>query len=40
VKRYGAMDVPVPFSPAMEFATIPDAKGVVELVHGLTAGGN
>src|SRR5450756_927376 len=40
VKRYGAMDVPVPFSPAMEFATIPDAKGVVDLVHGLTAGGN
>ncbi|HEX2924610.1 MAG TPA: alpha-ketoacid dehydrogenase subunit beta [Chloroflexota bacterium] len=35
VKRYGAMDIPVPFSPALEPATIPSAKGVVEFVHEL-----
>jgi acetoin:2,6-dichlorophenolindophenol oxidoreductase subunit beta len=40
VKRYGAMDIPVPFSPALEPATIPNARGVVDLVHELTTGGN
>ncbi len=40
VKRYGAMDIPVPFSPALEPATIPNVKGVVEMVHELTTGGN
>ena len=38
VKRYGAMDVPVPFSPALEDATIPNVDGVVALVRGLMEG--
>ncbi|MGI5838020.1 MAG: alpha-ketoacid dehydrogenase subunit beta [Chloroflexota bacterium] len=35
VKRYAALDVPVPFSAPLEDATIPNAQGVVELVRGL-----
>ena len=35
VKRIGAMNVPVPFSPAMEDLTIPDADYVVETVKTL-----
>ncbi len=38
VKRYGAMDVPVPFSPALEDLTIPNVAGVVKLVHELMEG--
>jgi pyruvate dehydrogenase E1 component beta subunit len=33
VKRYAAMDVPVPFSPTLEEATIPTAAGLVALVQ-------
>ncbi|MEZ4661932.1 MAG: alpha-ketoacid dehydrogenase subunit beta [Caldilineaceae bacterium] len=35
VKRMGAMDVPVPFSPVLEDQTIPTAAGVVEMVKML-----
>jgi pyruvate dehydrogenase E1 component beta subunit len=35
VKRYGAMDVPVPFSPALEDVTIPDVQGIVARVREL-----
>jgi len=35
VKRIGAMNVPVPFSPAMEDLTIPDADYVVETAKTL-----
>jgi acetoin:2,6-dichlorophenolindophenol oxidoreductase subunit beta len=38
VKRYGAMDVPVPFSPALEDLTIPDVNGLVALVRGVMEG--
>jgi pyruvate dehydrogenase E1 component beta subunit len=38
VKRYGAMDVPVPFSPALEDLTIPNVAGLVKLVHELMEG--
>lgn len=35
VKRVGAMNVPVPFSPALEDLTIPNAKGVFDLAKSL-----
>lgn len=35
VKRIGATDVPVPFAPALEFATIPTEQMVVETVEDL-----
>jgi pyruvate dehydrogenase E1 component beta subunit len=35
VKRIGALDVPVPMAPALEFATIPDEKQVVKTVRDL-----
>jgi pyruvate dehydrogenase E1 component beta subunit len=35
VKRIGAMDVPVPFSPPLEDATVPDEKMVVEMAKTL-----
>jgi pyruvate dehydrogenase E1 component beta subunit len=35
VKRLGAMDVPVPFSPGLEDLTIPTAQAVVELAKTL-----
>ncbi|HZK67300.1 MAG TPA: alpha-ketoacid dehydrogenase subunit beta [Chloroflexota bacterium] len=38
VKRYAAMDVPVPFSPALEDLTIPNTEGVIALVRGLMEG--
>lgn len=38
VKRYAAMDVPVPFSPTLEDVTIPNTQGVVDLVHELVEG--
>ena len=31
VKRLGAMDVPVPFAPTLEGATIPDAPAIIEI---------
>ena len=35
VKRIGAMNVPIPFSPALEDLTIPNAKGVFEMAKSL-----
>jgi len=35
VKRLGAMDVPVPFSPVLEDATVPTARMVVDLARSL-----
>ena len=35
VKRIGAMDVPIPFSPALEDLTIPNAEAVVEMAKTL-----
>jgi pyruvate dehydrogenase E1 component beta subunit len=35
VKRIGAMDVPVPFSPGLEPATIPNEEKIVRAVHSL-----
>ncbi len=35
VKRMGAMDVPVPFSPVLEDLTVPAAAGVVEVAKSL-----
>jgi len=35
VKRIGATDVPIPFAPALEFATIPTEQMVVATVQGL-----
>lgn len=35
VKRMGAMDVPVPFSPVLEDLTVPTAAGVVEVAKSL-----
>jgi pyruvate dehydrogenase E1 component beta subunit len=35
VKRIGAMNVPIPFSPALEDLTIPDAQEIFETAKGL-----
>lgn len=35
IKRIGAFDVPVAFSPPLEFATIPDKERIVEAIHQL-----
>jgi pyruvate dehydrogenase E1 component beta subunit len=39
VKRLGAMDVPIPFSPALEFDTIPKSADVVAAVESMLEGG-
>lgn len=38
VLRMGAMDVPVPFSPALEDLTVPTPEAVVENARKLCAG--
>jgi pyruvate dehydrogenase E1 component beta subunit len=38
VKRMGAMDVPIPFSPALEDQTVPTADKVAETARRLCAG--
>jgi acetoin:2,6-dichlorophenolindophenol oxidoreductase subunit beta len=40
VKRMGAMDVPIPFSPALEDLTVPTAEKVVELASELCRKGS
>jgi pyruvate dehydrogenase E1 component beta subunit len=40
VKRLGAMDVPIPFSPALEDLTVPTAEKVVELASELCRKGS
>jgi len=37
VKRIGAMDVPVPFSPVLEDLTVPSEKSVFEAARALCA---
>jgi pyruvate/2-oxoglutarate/acetoin dehydrogenase E1 component len=38
IERLGAMDVPIPFSPVLEFATIPDEDKIVAAVHRVLEG--
>jgi len=38
VSRMGAMDVPIPFSPALEDLTVPNPQGVVAKAHELMQG--
>ncbi len=38
IERLGAMDVPIPFSPPLEFATIPDEEKIVAAVHRVLEG--
>jgi pyruvate dehydrogenase E1 component beta subunit len=38
IERLGAMDVPIPFSPVLEFATIPDEEKIVAAVHRVLEG--
>jgi pyruvate/2-oxoglutarate/acetoin dehydrogenase E1 component len=38
VERLGAMDVPIPFSPVLEFATIPDEEKIIAAVHKVLEG--
>ena len=38
VKRLGAMDVPVPFSPALEDLTIPSAESLIDTARTLCQG--
>jgi pyruvate dehydrogenase E1 component beta subunit len=38
VERLGAMDVPIPFSPPLEFSTIPDEQKIIERVHRVLEG--
>jgi pyruvate dehydrogenase E1 component beta subunit len=35
IKRLGAMDVPVPFSPPLEDVTVPTEEAIVDVVRGL-----
>lgn len=39
VKRMGAMDVPIPFSPVLEDQTVPTVAGVVSMAQGLIGRG-
>src|SRR5512143_292325 len=38
IERLGAMDVPIPFSPPLEFATIPDEEKIVAAAHRVLEG--
>jgi len=38
VERLGAMDVPIPFTPVLEFATIPDEEKIIAAVHRILDG--
>ena len=38
IERLGAMDVPIPFSPVLEFATIPDEEKIIAAVHRVLDG--
>jgi pyruvate dehydrogenase E1 component beta subunit len=40
VKRMGAMDVPIPFSPALEDLTVPTAEKVAEMAARLCRKGS
>jgi pyruvate dehydrogenase E1 component beta subunit len=38
IERLGTMDVPIPFSPVLEFATIPDEPAIIAAVHRVLDG--
>lgn len=38
IERLGAMDVPIPFSPPLEMATIPDEEKIIAAVHRVLDG--
>jgi pyruvate dehydrogenase E1 component beta subunit len=38
IERVAAMDVPIPFSPPLEFATIPDEARIIQAVHRVLEG--
>ena len=38
VERLGALDVPIPFSPVLEFATIPDEEKIIAAAHRVLEG--
>ena len=38
VQRMGAMDVPIPFSPALEDLTVPTPEGVADRARALVRG--
>lgn len=38
IERLGALDVPIPFSPVLEFATIPDEERIMQAVHRVLEG--
>ena len=38
IERLGAMDVPIPFSPVLEFATIPDEEKIIAAAQRVVAG--
>lgn len=38
IERLGALDVPIPFSPPLEFATIPDEERIIAAVHRVLDG--
>jgi pyruvate dehydrogenase E1 component beta subunit len=38
IERVAAMDVPIPFSPPLEFATIPDEERILQAVHRVLEG--
>jgi pyruvate dehydrogenase E1 component beta subunit len=38
IERLGALDVPIPFSPVLEFATIPDEDKIIAAVHRILDG--
>lgn len=38
IERVAAMDVPIPFSPPLEFATIPDEERIIQAVHRVLEG--
>jgi pyruvate dehydrogenase E1 component beta subunit len=38
IERLGAMDVPIPFSPVLEFATIPDEDKIIAAAHRIVEG--
>lgn len=38
IERVAALDVPIPFSPPLEFSTIPDEERIIEAVHRVMEG--
>jgi pyruvate/2-oxoglutarate/acetoin dehydrogenase E1 component len=38
VRRYGALPSPVPYSPGLERAVLPDAAGIADAIRQVAAG--